>query len=245
MTYQRFASVYDILMQDVPYDEWLNFFMRHAEGLEGKRVLDVGCGTGEFTVRLAEAQWDVTGIDLSDDMLMIAQMKASDKGLTLPLFQQDMREMEGLGEFDAVTIFCDSLNYLASEEDVVKTFHKVYDHLKPGGLFMFDVHSQYKMNHIFKDGTFTSADEEVSYIWNCFEGEEPDSVEHELTFFAFEETAGLYERFDEVHCQRTFSEGAYQSLLKATGFELLQVSADFTDQPSEETSERIFFVARK
>ncbi|WP_100331639.1 class I SAM-dependent DNA methyltransferase [Bacillus xiapuensis] len=245
MTYERFAYVYDFLMQDVPYERWLAFFERHAKSLPGKKVLDVACGTGEFTWRLKETGWDVTGVDLSEDMLMVAQQKAAERGKKIPWFQQDMRMLEGLGTFDAVTIFCDSLNYLLKEEEVKDTFRHVYDHLQAGGLFLFDVHSLYKMEHIFKDGTFTSVDEEVSYIWNCFDGDAEGMVEHELTFFAFDQASGQYERFDELHYQRTYAPEQYADWLEQAGFEIVRLAADFTDNPPQQDSQRIFFVARK
>ncbi|MFK2824435.1 class I SAM-dependent methyltransferase [Bacillus sp. B190/17] len=245
MTYERFAHIYDFLMGDAPYEEWMVFFQRHASALSGKEVLDLACGTGEFTWRLAEAGWEVTGVDLSDSMLFVARQKAEEKNLSIPLFQQDMRELEGIGPFDVITIFCDSLNYLLEKEDVKRTFESVYRQLKPGGLFSFDVHSLYKMRHTFKDGTFTAVDEEISYIWNCFDGEQPDSIEHELTFFVHDEETDQYERFDELHTQRTFAPEQYEVWLQESGFIDIQITADFTEQPPEETSQRIFFVCRK
>lgn len=244
MTYERFASVYDFLMEDVPYDKWMDFFQQHTSGLSGKSVLDLACGTGEFTWRLAKAGWDVTGVDLSDSMLLAARQKAEKKQLSIPLFQQDMRNLEGLGQFDAVTIFCDSLNYLTEEEDIKLTLRAVQRHLKPGGLLLFDVHSLYKMRRIFKDGTFTAVDDNVSYIWNCFDGEQPDSIEHELTFFVREEGLELYERFDEWHVQRSFASEQYRGWLQETGFTDIEITADFTGQPPKETSERIFFACK-
>ncbi|WP_203361683.1 class I SAM-dependent methyltransferase [Bacillus sp. REN10] len=245
MTYQRFAYVYDFLMQDVPYEEWLRFFEQHTASVAGKKVLDLACGTGELTWRLASAGWDVTGVDLSEDMLMMAREKAAEKGLSFSLYQQDMRELEGLGTYDVVTIFCDSLNYLHSEEDVKRTFRLVHAHLEEGGIFLFDVHSLYKIHHIFTDGTFTSTEDEVSYIWHCFEGDLPNSVDHELTFFALDESSGQYERFDEGHTQRTFEPEQYTAWLEQAGFEVLHLTADFTADSPKQESERIFFVAQK
>lgn len=245
MTYERFAYVYDFLMEDAPYEKWLGFLEQHGSGLTGRDVLDLACGTGELTWRLAEAGWNVTGVDLSDSMLFAARQKAEAKQLSIPLFQQDMRDLEGLGLFDAVTIFCDSLNYLTAEEDIKRTFRAVYSHLKPGGLLLFDVHSLYKMRYIFKDGTFTAVDETVSYIWNCFDGEQPDSIEHELTFFVRSKETDLYERFDELHIQRTFSQEQYKTWLQEAGFSDIEITGDFTGQFPEESSQRILFVCQK
>ena len=63
-----------------------------------------------------------------------------------------------------IGIFCDSLNYLQTEQDVIRTFERVQQHLKQGGLFLFDVHSLYKMNALFIDQTYAYNGEEISYI---------------------------------------------------------------------------------
>ena len=169
MSYERFAYVYDELMKDAPYEKWLMILTAKLEqyGVEGKRVLDLACGTGEITVELARHGFEVSGVDLSDEMLMVAQEKAMASGVSIPFFQQDMAELEGLGQYDCVTIFCDSLNYLRSEDSIPKTFNRVHSHLNKGALFLFDVHSVYKMEKIFQNHTFAVNDEDVSYIWEA------------------------------------------------------------------------------
>lgn len=247
MSYERFAYVYDELMKDAPYDKWLIILTAKLEqySVQGKRLLDLACGTGELTVELAKHGFEVSGVDLSDEMLLIAQEKAENQGVSISFYQQNMAELEGLGLFDCVTIFCDSLNYLQSENDVVCTFKRVYDHLNTNGLFLFDIHSIYKIEKIFADHTFAVNDEEVSYIWNCFPGEEPYSVEHDLSFFVKDDQSGLYDRFDEFHYQRTYSVSQYTEWLKQAGFEVLEVLADIEDKPVQEQTERILFVVRK
>ncbi|MBE2912064.1 class I SAM-dependent DNA methyltransferase [Anoxybacillus flavithermus] len=246
MTYERFASWYDQLMNDAPYDAWCALVERTVASYHnGKRLLDLGCGTGELAIRLAEKGFDATGVDLSEQMLTIAQMKAEERGVHVLFYQQDMRHFGPFEPFDTIVIFCDSLNYLLEDEDVITTFSRVYDQLRPGGLFLFDVHSLFKMEHIFlQKETFASNDEQVSYIWNCYPGSRPYSVEHELTFFVQLEE-GVYERVDEIHVQRTYDVAQYETWLKDAGFRLLHVWADFTEQQPTNESERIFFVAQK
>lgn len=245
MSYQHFALLYDELMMDAPYENWLQFIMKNITkyGNGGKRLLDLGCGTGTLSIPLSVQGYNVTGIDLSEEMLAIAQAKSTDAGVQIAYFQQDMRELEGFEPFDIIGVFCDSLNYLRTEQDVELTFKNIFDHLLPGGLFLFDVHSIYKMDNIFIGQSYCSNEEEISYIWNCFAGEQPHSVEHELTFFVKEND--LYYRYDEVHYQRTFIVDTYQQWLEKTGFELLAISADFTEEKPVENSERIFFIVRK
>ncbi|MGE7587348.1 class I SAM-dependent DNA methyltransferase [Peribacillus sp. NPDC101480] len=247
MTYERFAYVYDELMKDAPYEKWLMILTAKLEqyGIGGRKVLDLACGTGEMTVELAQHGFKVTGVDLSDEMLLVANEKAVKLGLSIPLFQQNMAELEGLGQFDCVTIFCDSLNYLRDEEDIVKTFSRVHEHLKDGGLFLFDIHSIYKMEEIFRDNTFAVNGEEVSYIWDCFPGEEPYSVEHDLSFFVRDDESGLYDRFDELHYQRTYPVEQYKKWLEQAGFTVSEILADLEEAPLVTETERILFVASK
>ncbi|MCK1982088.1 MULTISPECIES: class I SAM-dependent DNA methyltransferase [Peribacillus] len=247
MTYERFAYVYDELMKDAPYEKWLMVLTAKLEqyGIDGRKVLDLACGTGEMTVELAQHGFEVTGVDLSDEMLLVANEKAVKLGLSIPLFQQNMAELEGLGQFDCVTIFCDSLNYLRDEEDIVKTFIRVHEHLKNGGLFLFDIHSIYKMEEIFRDNTFAVNGEEVSYIWDCFPGAEPYSVEHDLSFFVRDDESGLYDRFDELHYQRTYPVEQYKKWLEQAGFTVSEILADLEEAPLVTETERILFVASK
>lgn len=247
MSYERFAYVYDYLMQDVPYDGWLEFVNKQAKAysIQGGSVLDIACGTGELSLSLVRDGYDVTGVDLSQDMLMVAQEKALEMNVKLNLFQQDMSKLDSLGEYDLITIFCDSLNYLEDEKDVKNTFKSVYAHLNHDGLFLFDVHSIYKMTQIFINQTFTLSDEHVSYIWDCFPGEAPNSVEHELTFFVKDEETNQYDRVEELHKQRTYPILTLNEWLEDAGFEVLNISADFTEAAPTDHSERIFFTCKK
>lgn len=247
MSYGEFAYIYDELMRDVDYEQWISFFkerVTHDNKKHPLRVLDIGCGTGEIAIRLAKEGYEVVGVDLSEDMLAVANNKAMEAGMRVEFYQQDMVEISGLDPFDVVVIFCDSLNYLRTEEDVQKTFQNIFKLLKHDGLLLFDVHSVYKMDSIFMDGPFVSSDEEVSFIWNCFEGEHPHSVEHELSFFVKNEHNDDYTRFDEFHEQRTFPIQTLQNWLEEIGFKVIDVLADFNNQV-QETSERILFTAKK
>ncbi|WP_226085381.1 class I SAM-dependent DNA methyltransferase [Mesobacillus sp. S13] len=247
MSYGRFAYLYDELMQDVPYDEWVSIVEAYKEKYQvnGMKLLDLACGTGELSVKFAQKGFEVTGADLSSDMLSVAQAKAQAQSLNIQFFQQDMTEIDDLGEFDIIGIFCDSLNYLENEQAVRQTFEGVHRLLKKGGLFLFDVHSVYKMEHIFADATFTWDDEEITYIWNSFRGEGTHSVEHELTFFVLDESSGKYDRVDELHYQRTYPEGTYVKWLEQAGFANVEVTGDYTMKSPEPTAERLFFAMVK
>jgi ubiquinone/menaquinone biosynthesis C-methylase UbiE len=247
MSYEQFAYLYDELMRDAPYDEWVKFVTERIRKyhVNGVKLLDLACGTGELSVRFAKEGFNVTGIDLSSDMLAVAQVKANKEGVLIPFFEQNMTDLEGQEQFDIVGIFCDSLNYLHSEEEIARTFAQVYHHLQDHGIFIFDVHSIFKITNGFINQTFTLNEDHLAYIWNSFPGDMPNSVEHELSFFVLDERTKKYDRYDEFHFQRTFSVQQYSNWLKEAGFELLEICADFQKVEPDPHSERIFFVARK
>ncbi|MDF1508285.1 class I SAM-dependent methyltransferase [Robertmurraya sp. DFI.2.37] len=242
MTYERFAYLYDELMKDVPYEQWVRIVNDSCQkyNVSGKKLLDLACGTGELSLRLQKNGYTVSGVDLSADMLTVAQAKAVDEGLAIDFFQQNMVELDLLTKYDVIGIFCDSLNYLQTEEEVKQTFHQIKQFLKKDGLLIFDVHSLYKINEIFLNETFTYDDGRICYIWNCFAGEYPHSVEHELTFFV-EDSSGKYERIDENHTQRSFALETYEQWLTEAGFTVLETIGDFAGEP-QANSERVFFV---
>lgn len=246
MTYNRFAYLYDQLMNDVPYESWVQFLKTVFKNYDMNQpeILDIGCGTGTLPILLAKLNYSVSGVDLSEEMLSVAMAKAEQEKVNIPFFQQNMVELEGFDQLDCVTIFCDSLNYLETEDQVKETFKKVHDSLKDDGLFLFDVHSPYKIEELFGEETFFIDDEELSLVWSCTQGEQPLSVEHDLVFFMKDENRDLYERFEEYHIQRTFPIKTYQSLLNDSGFEVKEILADF-NEAVDDTSERIFFIAMK
>lgn len=247
MIYRDFASVYDELMSDAPYDDWLNWVdgALKAAGKKTGSVLDLACGTGELSIRLAKKGYDVTGIDFSEEMLSVAIQKALSQKLSIDFYFQDMRDLAGHeNRFDAVVICCDSLNYLTEEKDVLKTFQEASRSLSASGLLLFDVHSVYKMNESFPGSTYADHDDEVSVIWKSFKGEAENSVFHEMTFFVYQE-GNTYVRYDETHFQKTLPINRYIQYLENSGFTLQSLTADFTDNSPSDTSERLFFVAKK
>ncbi|WP_139892600.1 class I SAM-dependent methyltransferase [Bacillus sp. D386] len=247
VSYQNFAYVYDYLMKDAPYQEWVEFLKKIARKyqLDEKSILDIGCGTGELAIRLKEAGFQPTGVDLSEEMLAVAIQKASENQHDIPFYHQDMRALEGLNLYDIVVIFCDSLNYLGDENDVKDTFKGVLNHMKEDGLFIFDVHSVKKMSTFFSDQTYADNGDDISYIWNAWKGTDiPHSVVHELTFYVYDHELDAYNRFDEDHFQRTYPIDMYKTWLDEIGFELVELMGDFGGNSLDE-ADRIFFVCKR
>lgn len=243
MAYEHLAFVYDVLMQEMPYGQWVEWTEKTWQEDRPRTVLDLGCGTGNIAIPLAQKGYVVTGIDVSPEMLAVAYDKMTEARVQIRWVEQDMRELS-VPPVDAVISFCDSLSYLTEEEDVKQTFRRVAESLKPGGWFLFDVHSPYKITHVFGDHTFTHLDEEINYIWDCVCDPIRLEVEHHLTFFLREEN-GLYRKCEETHVQRAYHLLSLTAWLKEAGFDRISVTADFTDLPPQQHSERLFFQARR
>ncbi|MDY0396741.1 class I SAM-dependent DNA methyltransferase [Virgibacillus halophilus] len=248
MSYQELALYYDRFMADAPYDEWVTFmkevFSKYQ--LSGKRVADLGCGTGEIAWRIAAENYQVIAIDNSENMLSIAAQKADKQKVPIEFLHQDLRELQGLSELDAAVSFCDVINYIVEPEDLRKVFQATSESLRIGGLFVFDVHSISHVEADLIDHTFALEEADCSYIWFCTAGDMPGEMYHDLTFFVREKSSELYRRFEETHHQRTYDVAFYKSLLLESGFAVKSVCGDFgLNNPVSDETERIFFIAEK
>ncbi|WP_188942070.1 class I SAM-dependent DNA methyltransferase [Virgibacillus salexigens] len=247
MVYKRMANVYDILMKDAPYDQWIQFTENLIQGRNIQQIADLGCGTGEVAIKLAKKGYQVTGVDYAVDMLTYAEHKSSKEKLPIQWICQDLRHLDGLQYQDLVISYCDVINYITTESELRDTFKRIYHALKPAGLFLFDVHAiSFITNHYINE-TFAEVNDEASYIWFCNEGEQPGEMHHELTFFMTNDDGISYSRFDEDHYQRTFSIDFYKNLLMDAGFKNIKVYGDFSvkeDNITKNTA-RIFFSVEK
>lgn len=244
MSYQSLALIYDRLMEEAPYDRWVRFTLErwHGENRRVEHAVDLGCGTGSVAIPLSDYGFRVHGIDASADMLAVAKNKAEAKGMDIAFYEQDIREWSLGFEVDSVFSYCDVLNYILDEADVKRVFSCVCDALKPGGLFLFDVHAPKAAKAIFDNETFTWVEEDVSYIWET--DLQSNVVRHDLTLFVRE--GSLYRRTDETHWQCLHPPQRLRRWLADAGFEIVACTADFGQRDVEDDeSERLFFVARK
>jgi len=228
---------------------------RTAQNLSQERntVLDLGCGTGTLTELLARRGYDMIGLDNAPEMLQIAMEKREQSGLPILYLMQDMRELELYGTVGAVVSVCDSLNYLLTEEDLVRTFRRINTYLYPRGIFVFDFNTVYKYAQVIGDATIAENREDCSFIWENYYHEAEEINEYDLTVFAAEKggEAGeegeplRFRRFCEVHYQRGYRLEQMKDFLAQAGLSFVEaLDADTRGEVTEE-SERIYVVARK
>lgn len=269
--YTEFATVYDLFMDNVPYDEWadyLEYLLKQNKICQGL-VLELGCGTGSITRRLSAKGYDMIGIDYSQEMLTIAREKSAFREDKILYLCQDMREFELYGTVAAVISVCDSMNYIMSEEDLNSVFRLVNNYLDPGGLFIFDLDTEYAYETVLGDNTIAENREEGSFIWeNTYYPEEMVN-EVNLTLFLPDEESKenvelqnleqedtkvqndsdrhnrIYRKYEETHYRRAYTLDTVKRLIEEAGMEFVAVYDALTEKEPPEDSERVYIIARE
>lgn len=242
--YTSFAEVYDLFMDNVPYEQWCEYIcavLKENQITDGP-VLDLGCGTGKLTRLMAARGYDMTGVDSSAEMLMMA---AEQQGREQVLYlMQEMQALDLDGCVRAVYSACDCINYVLEPEMLLETFDRVSRYLEPGGIFLFDSNTDYKYREMLGENTFAESRPEGSFIWENYYDEEERINEYDLTLFIPEE-GGLYRRYTETHFQRNYALEQIEDLLKQAGLNCIGIYDDYTRNPLRFDSERATFVAKK
>ncbi|WP_102410424.1 methyltransferase domain-containing protein [Beduinella massiliensis] len=244
--YDDFAGVYDLLMDDVDYAAWADYYAKLMEiyGKRPRRVAECACGTGSLTVPLARMGYEMTGLDLSAGMLRAAGEKARRAGVRAQFVRQDMRALTLGRRADAVLATCDGVNYLTDLEGVRAFFRAAFLSLCPGGGLFFDISSRYKLSQVLGDAFYGEERESVCYLWQNRWQEARQTVEMDLTFFV-READGRYRRFHELHRQRAHAREEIEGLLLEAGFEDVRAYGDKTFDPPAQRAQRIHFAAKK
>lgn len=242
--YEDFAQFYDTLMYDVDYAKWHEYINQvlNRYNVFPQKVLEMACGTGNFTKYLCEDGYEVTCFDTSDDMLSVAFDKLS-MFKKLTILSQNMIDFELNEKFDLVLSICDSINYITDYEDLINVFANVYKHLQENGVFIFDVNSVYKLKEIIGNNTFVEDNEEVFYVWENEFDDNSNICEFYISFFIKDNE--MYRRFDEQHFERAYTSEQIVYALKKAGFNQIEEYEGFSFEKPNTKSERLVFIVRK
>lgn len=243
--YGGFASVYDLFMDNIPYDEWFTGLQRLLEeyGVCDGIVVELACGTGEMTKRFAKAGYDMIGVDQSPEMLQEARQKCPSEVL---LLCQDMRELDLYGSAAAMICVCDGMNYLCSPEGLQQVFHRVWTFLEEGGVFIFDMKTAWFYREVLGNRTFTDNREAASYIWENEYDNGSGVNEYLLTVYELvDDERDLFRRTDEVHRQRAYDREKVDQYLREQGFRHVDIAGDLSGRMPTGQDERVYFIAIK
>ncbi len=243
--YTSFAEVYDMFMDNIPYEDWCGYLtsLLKEYGINDGLVLDLGCGTGTLTELLAKEGYDMIGVDVSEDMLQEAIEKRAESGLPILYLLQDMREFELYGTVRVVVSICDSLNYILDYDDLAHVFSLVNNYLDPKGMFIFDLNTEAKFQAMGSE-TIAEVRDEGSFIWENEYDEEKKINSYDLTLFIREED-DLYRRYQETHFERAWSLDEIKKALTEAGMEFVAAYDAFTKNAPRKESDRIYVVARE
>ena len=231
--YGSMAKFYDRLNAGLDYSEWADFaerMIKENSAVPCELILDAACGTGSMTLELAKRGYDMTGVDLSPEMLTVARERAADAGQDGILFLcQDIGELDLYGTVDACVSTLDSINHVTDPEALASFFdllHRCF--LVRGGVLVFDVILEDEGMYVGWQNSY-DPDERMAYFY--------------LTLFE-EGEDGRYTRTEMTQTERCYTMDEMKKMLERAGFELIGVYSDYDLTPAEEEDERWYFVCR-
>jgi SAM-dependent methyltransferase len=228
--YAALAAVYDRWTADNDYQRWVDFVTERLRvaGTPVSSVLDLCCGTGTVTSLLQGHGFTVSGVDGSADMLARAAPRVA-AGTPLhqvllpgPLpFPRDT--------FDAAVCCFDSVNYFAPEQ-LPALFEVVAAVLRSGGLFVFDVNTRHKLEHLFGNSHYGNDLGDYAYVWRNRYQVDEHRCDYAITLFT--ESGTGFTRHVENHRQWWFEPDQIRAAAQAAGFTVRPATDDYTDRPT-------------
>ena len=244
-SYDSLAASYDGLMADAAYlkrADYLDKCLKKSR-IEVETILDLGCGTGTISCLMAEKGYRVLACDASIEMLSAAMMKSAGMENAPMFLHQSMEKLRLAREVDAVISTIDAINYLTKEKALRETFKRVYRWLRPGGQFIFDVNSPYKLRRM--DGQLYTDETEESYcVWRTFFSERTKICTYQVDLFRLRRD-GAWERDYEEHRERAWSVEELSEFLADAGFTKVKITGDMKTGKPKEDEQRLIFHCRK
>lgn len=242
MPYRDFAWVYDVLNENADYDALARYIIAqlHSFGIEDGTIADLGCGTGDLTLRLAQAGYDMLGVDASEDMLSILQNKAWESGCdNIFLVHQKLESLRLYGTVRAAVSSFDTFNHIGPYAKLQKAIFKAAQYIEKGGVLLFDMNTPYKHEEVLADNTFELQTEEVECIWkNHFDAE---NARTRITVQIQTDREAFTERFYEYMYTLT----QIQQACEAAGMTVRSVCDGEAFAPLRGDTQRYFITAIK
>lgn len=237
--YENLAVWFEYLNDDCGYENWSQYLIDKLRAYPLQTGLDAGCGGGWFTRAFRRAGYDVSGMDISPEMLDYAQKKALEEGVRGEYFLGDITRFRSPKKYDFVTAINDCINYVPKTklDSALKTVHTL---LKKDGVFLFDVSSVRKFREKIANTVSVDDRDEVTYM--SFNREETDGVTMEVTLFV-KDADGRYKRLEETHRQYAYTETEISQALERNGFTVLEIEGHLGEDKA--LSDRLCFMAQK
>jgi SAM-dependent methyltransferase len=248
--YEPFAPLYDRFTAAYDHERWLSAVERLAreQGLPGRQVLDVGCGSGKSFMPLLDRGYEVSACDISPAMVEEARRKAGGRARVVVA---DMRSLPPLGEFDLITCLDDAVNYLLDDGDLESALTSMGSLLAADGVLVFDTNTLQTYRSVFST-VFAQEDDGAFFCWRG-EGDpecEPGSV-CAATIEAFAcERGPLWSRASSRHVQRHYPPSEVLAALTAAGLDCVALKGQspgvrVSDDPDESLHTKLIYAAKR
>ncbi len=242
--YTYLPMIYDRLMQDVDYKAWTKYltYLIQLQKTTVANILELGCGSGNITKELLDKGYEVVGIDVSEQMLELANQKLATYGDKVILMEQDIRELDfEIYEIDCILAVNDTFNYILEDDEVIEIFRFAYEHLKIKGSFIFDISSPYKLKTTLGNNTYGESMEDLVYLWENYYDEESQELTMDVNFLIKNSNTQSYRRFEETHIQKSHNPLKLTAFLEDIGFKHINIYSDFDIIPGyNNEAQRIF-----
>ncbi|HEX8645509.1 MAG TPA: class I SAM-dependent methyltransferase [Thermoleophilaceae bacterium] len=243
--YDALAPFYDLFTGAYNHEGWLAGLeaWARAEGLHGREVLDVGCGTGSSFLPLTTRGYHVTGCDISPEMVALARARA---GRSAEVLVADMRRLPWMARFDLITCLDDAMNYLLERADLEAALASMWAALRPGGILIFDTNSLRTYREVFT-ATFDRIAGSARFRWY---GLADADVDAGSICEACLEVAGVVPVVTTHHVQRHWPVSDLREAAVGAGFNQLAFRGQLTGgrlvgEPDEMRDDKVVCLARK
>ena len=239
----NFAEFYDAITD--PEYRILDFIETYfkRKKISAKTILELGCGTGKFSFVLSGKGLEVTAIDLNAKMVELARQKAAKKGIPIEFKKMDMRNFAFSKKF-GIVLCRDAMNWVGTENDLLKTFKCAFAALEKGGAFVFDFNTMhdYDSRNLWA-GYGGHINEDVSFVWKDSSSGNGTTCDIDIAFFKKQKN-GLYKMEREILVEKSLPLKTVKALLGRAGFSKIEILSQKMKKASEKDL-RVYFAARK
>ena len=242
--YHALAVSYDRLTNDINYADTVEFYRQilDREHIQVRTAVDLACGTGSVALLLAQEGLQVIGVDMSEEMLCVAQQKAMELENPPMFVCQRLEKLQLARGVDLAVCALDSMNYITDPELCRQAIGRIYRVLNPGGCFIFDVNTPEKLRAM-DDQVFLDEDDDVYCVWRG----EFDEATNVLTYAMdlFQRQGRSWSRSYEEHREYAYTAEELTAWLKQAGFTHIEVFAERQFCMPRPGEQRIYLKARK
>lgn len=242
--YEALAASYDRLTNDVDYQAIVDYYetLWTRAGLRPRTAVDLACGTGSVAAILAHRGLRVTAVDMSEEMLTVAQQKTAQMSDPPRFVCQRLETLRLPRGVDLAVCALDSLDYITDPSACAQALCRVYKALNPGGLFLFDVNTPEKLRAM--DGqVFLDEDDDVYCVWRGEFDHQSNICSYGMDLF--QRRGNVWHRSFEEHREYAYSREQLTCFLHAAGFTHVETFGDRTLAAPSAGEQRMYFSARK